>query len=69
MGSCQWRNCDNEARRERLGAFKGQFGRDMTLIGTVCDEHKPLLGTADISYWVCGRLAFLEKVEEIDEEV
>ena len=69
MGKCQWKpDCQNQARRERLGTFKGQFNREMTLIGTICEAHRPMLPTALFSYWVCGRLAFLEEAEETDAQ-
>ena len=69
MSKCQWCSCQAEAKRERLGTFKGQFGRDMTLIGTICDKHRPILPTSQFSYWVCGTLAFLEEAGGTDEKV
>lgn len=62
--SCQWRDCGNPAERERLGKIKDTFNRNLTLFGTICDTHKPELASeAQISYWICGSLAFLEAAE------
>ena len=69
MSKCQFSGCEAEAKRERLGTFKGQFNRDMALHGSVCEEHKPFLSSARFSYWICGTLAFLEEVEGTDERL